>query len=102
VVEALRFRPNFVLDLPEDPLLGQLIEIGGALLRIELPTPRCIVPSLLQPDVETPVPDLLRVLTRHHRAPVGGLGEAACFGFYAQVLIGGTVSLGEAVRLRDS
>ncbi len=41
---------------------------------------------------------LLTALARHHRTVVGGLGRAACFGMYAEVLRPGQLTLGQVVR----
>jgi uncharacterized protein YcbX len=98
-VPPLRFRPNLILDLPADPDLGQVLHIGEVTLRIDLPTPRCIMPSLSQPggvDVDT---ELLGVLARHHRHPVAGLGRAAVFGRYASVETVGEIEVGARVQV---
>lgn len=97
-VPASRFRPNIVLDTPADPEPGQELRIGDVVLRVQLPTPRCVVPGLELdggPVVDQP---LLRLLARHHRVPVGDLGRAACFGVYAEVLQPGHVELCQPVR----
>lgn len=83
-VDALRFRPNLVVDAPHDPEPGRELRIGEVVLRVVLPTPRCVVPGL-SPDNKAPVDrQLLGVLALHHRAGVGDLGVAACFGVYAR------------------
>lgn len=99
VVDPLRFRPNLVLDLPDDPPTGSTITLGEVMLTVSFPTPRCLVPALTQPGV-TEMPSLLATLARLHRKPVGDLGRAACFGFYADVTTTGTVGTGcgESVR----
>lgn len=96
-VPPLRFRPNLVLDLADDPEPGQILQVGGATLRVDLPTPRCIVPSLQQPGADDPDARLLGVLARHHRRRVGGLGRAAVFGCYASVEEPGDVAVGDEV-----
>jgi uncharacterized protein YcbX len=97
-VSPLRFRPNLVLDLPEDPEPGQVLQIGEVMLRVDLPTPRCIVPSLRQHGSVDPDPDLLGVLAHHHRQPVAQRGKAAVFGRYASVLAPGRIEVGAGVR----
>jgi uncharacterized protein YcbX len=96
-VAADRFRPNLVVDAPHDPELGQELRIGEVVLRVILPTPRCVVPGLghagLPPDRS-----VLTALARHYRVPVAGLGRAACFGTYAQVVQTGRLRLGQFVR----
>ncbi len=95
-VDAHRFRPNLVLDAPADPQPGTELRVGDAVLRVVLPTPRCVVPGLAHGDL---VADraLLSALARHHRIPVPGLGRAACFGSYAEVVHPGRVRLGHTI-----
>ena len=97
-VDALRFRPNLVVDAPHDPELGRELRIGEVVLRVVLPTPRCVVPGL-SPDNTAPLDQqLLGVLARHYRTAVGDLGMAACFGAYAEVLHPGQLTVGQQVN----
>lgn len=90
---AVRFRPNIVLDTGDDLPDGAELRLGDVVLRIMSPTPRCVIPSLAHgPDVP-PDTGLLRTLARHYRMPVAGLGKAACFGSYAEVLRPGELRL---------
>lgn len=95
-VDPLRFRPNFVVDLPEDPPLGTVLRLGEVVLRVILPTPRCVVPALRQPGLDD-MSSLLMTLAREYRQPVGDLGSAACFGFYADIEVAGSVAIGARV-----
>ncbi len=96
-LDASRLRPNLVVGLDRDPEAGQTIYIGGEVrLRATLPTPRCIVPALAQGDLPAH-PSLLAVLAKRHRRQVAGLGRAACFGWYADVLRPGLITLNDAV-----
>lgn len=97
-VPPLRFRPNVLLDLPADPEPGTVLQVGTATLRVELPTPRCNVPSLPQPGAAEPDTRLLSVLARQHRQHVPGRGRAAVFGCYANVEEPGAIMAGDAVR----
>lgn len=97
-VAAVRFRPNLVVGLDTDPEPGMLVEVGDAVLRVELPTPRCVIPGLAQPGADTDLP-LLRTLARGHRRQVASLGRAACFGVYGQVQRPGRVWEGAPVRV---
>ncbi len=95
-VAPARFRPNLVLDLPRDPAPGAEIRIGDVVLRVELPTPRCVVPGLRHGD--SPADRLvLSALARHYRIDVPGLGRAACFGVYADVVRPGRLRVGRPV-----
>jgi len=96
-VDALRFRPNVVLEAADDPVPGQELRIGDVVLRVVLPTPRCVVPGL-QDQGAAVDRQLLTALARHHRTVVGELGRAACFGVYAEVLRLGQITLGQVVR----
>ncbi|MDG6101338.1 MOSC domain-containing protein [Dactylosporangium aurantiacum] len=97
-VDHRRFRPNLLLDLPGDPAPGGVVEIGGVRLRVLVPTPRCVVPSLGHGGGAGDT-GLLRTLARHYRMPVGDFGTAACFGWYATVERPGRVEAGQAGRI---
>jgi uncharacterized protein len=96
-VAAVRFRPNLVLDVPQDPEPGQELRIGGVILRVNMPTPRCVVPGLGHAELP-PDRSVLAALARHYRIPVGGMGRAACFGTYAEVIQPGRLQLGQPVH----
>jgi uncharacterized protein len=88
-----RLRPNLVLSLDGEPAPGDVIRVGPEVtLRVLVPTPRCAVPAAAQPGLG-PAPEVLRAIGRH-RVEIAGLGRAACFGSYAQVLCAGTVTVG--------
>ena len=96
-VAAGRFRPNLVLDAPADPEPGAELRLDDVVLRVLVPTPRCAVPGL----DHGPAPadrDLLSVLARDYRNQIPGLGRAACFGVYAEVLQPGQVQVGQESR----
>lgn len=90
-VDRRRFRPNLVLDLAEDPAPGEVVEVGGVRLRVQAPTPRCVVPSLAPGGAGEDDAGLLRTLARHYRTAVGEFGTAACFGWYATVVQAGRI-----------
>jgi uncharacterized protein YcbX len=94
---AGRFRPNLVVDAPHDPEPGQVLRLDEVVLRVISPTPRCVVPALEHAEVP-PDRSVLTALARHYRIPVAGLGHAACFGTYADVVQPGTLRLGQFVR----
>lgn len=96
-LDPVRFRPNLVVDAPTDPVPGQELRIGDAVLRVVLPTPRCVVPGLAGVGAAVDR-DLLGMLARYHRTKVGDFGRAACFGTYAEVLRPGRLELGQTVR----
>ena len=83
-VDHRRFRPNLLLDLPGDPGPGEVVRVGGVRLRVQVPTPRCVVPSLGHGGGVGDA-GLLRTLAKHYRMPVEQRGTAACFGWYGVV-----------------
>ena len=91
---AVRFRPNIVLDTDDDLEDGTELRLGDVVLRVMSPTPRCVVPSLAHGPGVPPDTDVLRTLARDYRMPVAGLGKAACFGSYAEVLRPGELRVG--------
>jgi uncharacterized protein YcbX len=96
-VDPARFRPNLVLDAPEDPEPGQELRVGDAVLRVLTPTPRCVIPGLSHGPLPSDRP-LLSILARHHRRQVADFGRAACFGMYAEVVQPGRLSVGDRVN----
>jgi uncharacterized protein YcbX len=83
---AGRFRPNIVLDADHDWRPGDEVRLGDVVLRAMSPTPRCVVPGLAHGPGVPADTGLLRTLARHYRVEVAGLGKAACFGTYAEVV----------------
>ncbi len=103
--EAVRYRPNLVIDTPEEEpfaengWVGREITVGDIRLRGILPTPRCAVPTLEHGSlpraahaVRTPLAD--------NRIDVPGFGVLPCAGLYAEVIAGGTARVGDPVHLR--
>ncbi len=100
-VEALRYRPNLVIDTPDDQepfgenaWLGREFSVGEVRLRGTLPTPRCSVPTLEHGDLPR-APQALRPLIELNRVEVEGFGVLPCAGMYAQVLRTGTIRVGD-------
>ena len=101
--EALRYRPNLVLDVDVEPFaenewVGREISVGEVLLRGTLPTPRCSVPTLEHGDLPR-APHAVRVPLRDNRVDVPGFGTLPCAGVYADVVVPGTVREGDEVRV---
>jgi uncharacterized protein YcbX len=96
-VHPLRFRANlYVSGWPawhEFELLGRTLEIGEARLKVVKRIVRCaavnVDPESAARDLDIP-PTLMR-----------RLGHADC-GIYAEVIAGGTVSLGDAIATREA
>jgi uncharacterized protein YcbX len=101
-----RFRPNLVIDTPDEPgfaedaWIGIHLRIGAALLRPQVPTPRCVVPTLGHGDLP-PDPQIMRTVASRHRIPVLDLGRLSCVGVYLDVVEPGAVRVGDAVTRVD-
>jgi uncharacterized protein len=103
-MDAARYRPNLVVEadtaaFAETGWVGRELTVGGATLRVVLPTPRCSVPTLEHGDLPR-APEALRPLLTANRVDVPGFGVLPCAGVYAEVVHGGPVRRGDAVVLR--
>ena len=105
VWDVRRFRPNLVLDdghdggFAEDALLGgRLRGASGIELTVDLPTPRCVVPTRAHEELP-PDPDVLRTIVKHHRLDLGPFGRQGCAGAYAWVARPGRVEVGERLEV---
>lgn len=106
--EALRFRPNVLIESPageegfmENEWVGRTIAIGDEVrLKVTDPTPRCALPALAQGGLRNE-PQVLRTINAHNRLPVPALGgqELPCAGIYAFVTRGGKIRPGDVVRV---
>jgi hypothetical protein len=94
--DVRRFRPNLLLDtdgsddgFPELAWRGQKLRVGGALLRVTLECPRCVM--VTHPQAELPRdPAVMRALVRE----AGG-----ALGVYAEVVEPGPVAVGDGVQV---
>ena len=95
-----RFRPNLLLDDGEAPgpaerdLVGAQLTRDGLRLEVDLPTPRCVVPSRAREELPHD-PRLLRSLVRESRWDLGPVGRQPCLGAYARVTSEGAVAVGD-------
>ena len=92
-LDARRFRANLYLNVSEafweDSLVGKVIRIGPqAVLRVLERDPRCRFITL-DPDTAEPLPDLMKLLDRHHQTRAG---------IYAAVLTPGPIAQGDQVH----
>lgn len=95
--DTRRFRPNVVVEtksgiegLVESEWSGRTLRIGATRIRIEMPTVRCVIPTLDQPGGVKKDPSVLRTIVRD---------AAQNLGAYATVSSGGTIALGDEVTL---
>ena len=97
-VDARRFRMTMELDgcdpHEEDAWRGRRLRVGGAVLEIDEPVPRCVVTTL---DPDTGVRDFptLSVIKRYR----GVADRELLFGVYASVVQPGTVRRGDELTL---
>lgn len=102
--EARRFRPNLILDcddegFPENAWIGQTLAVGADLqLRISIPCPRCVVPTLPLEDLPHD-PSILRSVAELNSVDLGDFGTLPCLGIYADVIQPGRIRQGDAIRI---
>ena len=93
--EVRRFRPNLVVEVPDDTQfaendwIGKEIKVGDATLKITGPCPRCVMTTLPQYDLPKD-PGILRTAAKHNNAHVG---------VYASVVQSGAVSIGDTLTV---
>jgi uncharacterized protein YcbX len=94
--DSRRFRPNVLIEtdrgidgLAEAEWSGRTLRIGATRIKVEMPTVRCVIPTLDQPGVKKD-PSVLRTIVRDAAQNVGA---------YATIAAGGTISLGDQVAL---
>ena len=92
--EVRRFRPNVVVEVSDDvefaenDWIGKEVAVGGAVLQITGPCPRCVMTTLPQYDLPKD-PGILRTAAKYNDAHVG---------VYAAVKVSGPVSIGDVLR----
>ncbi len=94
--DSRRFRPNILIEtergiegLVEAEWSGRTLRIGATRIKVEIPTVRCVIPTLDQPGVKKD-PSVLRTIVRD---------AAQNLGAYATIASGGTIALGDEVAL---
>lgn len=95
-IDVRRFRPNFLLSLPdagdgfpEAGWTGRRVRIGGMTAEVTIPCMRCVMTTLPFDDLPKD-PRIMRTMVRETRQ---------CLGAYAKVAEPGEVRLGDAVEL---
>jgi hypothetical protein len=94
--DSRRFRPNVLVEtahgiegLVEAGWSGRTLRIGATRIKLEMPTVRCVIPTLNQPGMSKD-PGVLRTIVRD---------AAQNLGAYATITNGGTIVLGDEVAL---
>jgi uncharacterized protein len=99
-----RMRPNMVIDggdepADEDEWLGCDMHLGAeAIIHVVGPTGRCVMTTLAQPGLPKD-PGVLKTIAGVGRKQIGGLGQFACAGSYAEVVTPGVVRRGDSIRI---
>jgi uncharacterized protein YcbX len=96
IVDERRFRPNIVVDWPDEPepipengWLGREIRIGDVVLKGSIPCGRCGFITIAQDGIPLDVELLRTVVKRHDRN----------FGIYCDVLVPGEIKPGDTVTV---
>lgn len=106
--DVRRFRPNVVIDTPgeafgEDAWAGRQLHLGEVVLRVTQPTVRCAMPLRAQPARrDDPTSDPLARQPGLHDALVElNAAFPNHLGVYAEVIVPGTVRIGDPARVDD-
>jgi uncharacterized protein YcbX len=89
-LNPLRFRPNLLIDgADEDALVGSVVQIGAALIRVDGKDKRCV---MINVDPET---------TARHTAVLRAVAQerGMCLGVYASVVRPGRINVGDLVTI---
>ena len=103
--DARRFRMNLIVDTEqpgfvENDWVGHVVSIeDGPRLRIAMPDPRCVMPTLAQGDDLPQDGDVMRTLIRNNRLELEPGARFPCAGVYAEVESPGPVRVGAAVSV---
>jgi uncharacterized protein YcbX len=101
--DARRFRMNVIVETPtggfvENEWVGQTLGIGDDVrLAVDLPDPRCVMPSLAQEELPKDS-RILKALVQHNRIDVAGT-PYPCAGVYAVAETTGAIRKGDPVSL---
>ncbi len=106
VADVRRFRPSLVIAADGDGMVeegwrGGTLTIGDVEIVVGDPSPRCVMTTVAQGDLDRR-PDVLEKIAEHNRHDVGGFGDFACLGVYAEVRTPGTISEGDEVHFTPS
>lgn len=95
--DSRRFRPNILIEtksdiegLVEAEWPGRTLRIGATHIKLEMPTVRCVIPTLDQPGGVKKDPSVLRTIVRDASQNLGA---------YASIAAPGTIALGDEVVL---
>jgi hypothetical protein len=99
-----RMRPNMLIDAGDEPAdedewLGCDLHVGAeAVIHVVGPTPRCVMTTLAQPGLSKDA-GVLKTIAGVGRKQIGGLGQFACAGSYAEIVAPGVVRRGDSIGI---
>lgn len=102
--EPRRFRMNVVVaserdGFVENDWIGRDLQLGdGARVKLAMPDPRCVMPTLAQDDLPRDNA-ILHTLVRHNRLELEPGARYPCAGAYGVVEQAGTVRVGDPVAI---
>lgn len=103
--DALRFRPNLLIDagdargFVENAWVGRELRVGSEVgLDVVLSAPRCVMTTLAQGELPADK-GILQTIARENRFEIRGLGPSSCVGVYGLVTATGSVALGHEVAI---
>ncbi|MBW0013370.1 MOSC N-terminal beta barrel domain-containing protein [Mycobacterium sp.] len=106
-VEALRYRPNLVIETPtghppyaENDWIGREFHVGEVRLRALAATTRCVVPTLEHGALPRAL-HALRTPAAENRWQARGSVAQPCAGAYFEVLAEGVIRAGDRVTIRS-
>ena len=103
--DARRFRMNVIVETEqpgfiENDWIGSALSIeAGPQLRVAMPDPRCVMPTLAQGDDLPRDGDILRTIVRNNRLELADGARYPCAGVYAVVESPGMLKRGASVTL---
>ncbi len=104
--DVRRSRPNFVIETDErgfveNAWIGRTLALGDeVVLRVTIPCPRCVMPTLPQGNLPHD-PGILKAAVQTNRLNLGDFGELPCIGVYADVVRPGLVRRGSILQILD-
>lgn len=98
--DVRRFRPNIVVEVPDDSGFVEngwsSVRVGDLELNTLMPVPRCVMTTLPQDELPKDT-RVLRSAAKHNMIEAGPLGPMPCTGLYMAVGAGATIRVGDGV-----
>ena len=103
-LEAARYRPNIIIQSPQDGArfpenawVNGMLRIGAEVtLRVILSSPRCAVPMLAHGALPAR-PAAVKAAAERNRVDIPGFGDQPCAGVYAAVMQEGMIRAGDTI-----